>query len=68
LKIQNLRKLKGISQEELADKVGVSRQMASKWKSVQSISDINKVVIIFCYKKVNNIGREMLRFFTRIVL
>jgi len=31
-RIQNLRKTKGISQEELADKVGVSRQAVSKWE------------------------------------
>ena len=30
-RIQYLRKSKGISQEELADKVGVSRQAVSKW-------------------------------------
>ncbi len=36
-RIQNLRKTKGISQEELADKVGVSRQAVSKWESEQSI-------------------------------
>ena len=32
-RIQYLRKSKGISQEELADKVGVSRQAVSKWES-----------------------------------
>ena len=32
-RIQTLRKSKGISQEELADKVGVSRQVVSKWES-----------------------------------
>lgn len=32
-RIQFLRKAKGISQEELADKVGVSRQAVSKWES-----------------------------------
>ena len=32
-RIQNLRKTKGISQEELADKIGVSRQAVSKWES-----------------------------------
>ena len=32
-RIQTLRKSKGISQEELADKVGVSRQAVSKWES-----------------------------------
>lgn len=32
-RIQQLRKAAGISQEELADKTGVSRQAISKWKS-----------------------------------
>ena len=32
-RIQNLRKTKGISQEELADNIGVSRQAVSKWES-----------------------------------
>ena len=32
-RIQSLRKAKGMSQEELADKVGVSRQAVSKWES-----------------------------------
>lgn len=32
-RIQSLRKAKGISQEELADRVGVSRQAVSKWES-----------------------------------
>jgi len=45
-RIQNLRKTKGISQEELADAVGVSRQAVSKWESEQSIPDIDKVIIM----------------------
>lgn len=32
-RIQEFRKAKGISQEELADKIGVSRQAVSKWES-----------------------------------
>ncbi len=32
-RIQALRKSKGISQEQLADAVGVSRQAVSKWES-----------------------------------
>lgn len=43
-RIQNLRKAKGISQEELADKAGVSRQAVSKWESGQSVPDLDKVI------------------------
>lgn len=45
-RIQNLRRLKGISQEELADKIGVSRQSISKWESEQSTPDIDKVILL----------------------
>jgi transcriptional regulator with XRE-family HTH domain len=45
-RIQNLRKTKGISQEELADKIGVSRQAISKWESEQSTPEIDKVIIM----------------------
>lgn len=45
-RIQSLRKAKGISQEELADAVGVSRQAVSKWEGEQSIPDIDKVIIM----------------------
>ena len=45
-RIQYLRKSKGISQEELADKVGVSRQAVSKWESEQSTPDLEKVIIL----------------------
>lgn len=48
-RIQNLRKVKGISQEELADKVGVSRQAVSKWESEQSVPDLEKVIIMSEY-------------------
>ena len=43
-RIQYLRKTKGLSQEELADKVGVSRQAVSKWESEQSTPDIEKII------------------------
>lgn len=43
-RIQILRKSRGISQEELADKMGVSRQAVSKWESEQSSPDIDKIV------------------------
>ena len=45
-RIQDLRKSKGMSQEELADKIGVSRQAVSKWESEQSIPDMDKVIIM----------------------
>ena len=48
-RIQNLRKAKGISQEELADKIGVSRQAVSKWESGQSTPDIEKIILLSDY-------------------
>lgn len=43
-KIQLLRKKNGWSQEELADKLSVSRQSISKWESAASIPDIGKIL------------------------
>ena len=43
-KILNLRKKCGWSQEELAEKINVSRQSVSKWESAQSIPEINKII------------------------
>lgn len=51
-RIQNLRKTKDISQEELADNVGVSRQAVSKWESEQSTPDIEKIIIMSNYFEV----------------
>lgn len=48
-RIQNLRKIRGISQEELADKIGVSRQAVSKWESEQSSPDLEKVILLSDY-------------------
>lgn len=45
-RIQSIRKAKGMSQEELADKVGVSRQAVSKWESEQATPDLDKIVIM----------------------
>jgi len=39
-RIQSLRKAKGMTQEELADRVGVSGQAVSKWENGQSYPDI----------------------------
>ncbi len=43
-KILSLRKGSGWSQEELAEKMNVSRQSISKWESAASIPDINKIL------------------------
>lgn len=43
-KIINLRKQKGWSQEELAEKLDVTRQSVSKWESAQSLPDIAKIL------------------------
>lgn len=45
-KILNLRKKNGWSQEELAEKCGVSRQSISKWESNLSTPEINKVLLL----------------------
>ena len=45
-RIQNLRKIKGISQEQLAEAIGVSRQAVSKWESEQSTPDFEKIVLM----------------------
>ena len=43
-KIMNERKRNGWSQEELAEKLGVSRQSVSKWESAQSVPDLNRIL------------------------
>lgn len=48
-RIQFLRKAKGITQEELADAVGVSRQAVSKWEAEQSMPDLERVVAMAEY-------------------
>ena len=43
-KIIENRKKNGWSQEELADKLGVSRQSVSKWEGAQAIPDMKKII------------------------
>ena len=43
-KIIKQRKKNGWSQEELADKMNVSRQAVSKWESAQTIPDLDKIM------------------------
>lgn len=43
-KIFKLRKVNGLSQDNLAEKLGVSRQSISKWESGQSTPELDKVL------------------------
>ena len=43
-KIIKLRKKNGLTQEELADKMNVSRQAVSKWEGAQTIPDLEKIL------------------------
>lgn len=45
-KLYELRKKKGLSQEELANKVNVSRQTVSKWEIGDSTPDMEKLIAL----------------------
>ena len=45
-RIQESRKKKGISQEQLAEVLGVSRQAVSKWESAQTVPDLEKILML----------------------
>ena len=45
-KIIRLRKKNGWSQEDLAEKMNVSRQSVSKWEGAQSVPDLEKVLML----------------------
>lgn len=51
-RILQLRKQRGISQEQLADILGVSRQTISKWESEQSTPDLEKIIQMSEYFQV----------------
>ena len=44
--LRNLRKSKKLSQEELSEKVGVSRQSISKWESGAAYPEMNNMLIL----------------------
>lgn len=52
-KIMSLRKMNNLSQEELAEKVGVTRQTISKWELEETAPDINQAVILSKIFKVS---------------
>ena len=65
-KIQELRKKKGISQEELAEKIGVARQTISKWELGETSPDLkqakalSKIFKISLDELTNNDIKEVL--------
>ena len=48
-KLIDLRKSKGLSQEELGAELHVSRQTVSKWESAQSYPDFQRLVLLSDY-------------------
>lgn len=73
-KIINLRKSRGWSQEELAERLNVSRQSVSKWESGISNPDLDKIVAMsalfgvstdYLLKDVTAEDREPIRDFVR---
>lgn len=48
-KLIELRKSKGLSQEEFGQEIGVSRQTISKWELAQSYPDFQRLVLISDY-------------------
>ena len=45
-KIIKLRKENGWSQEELADRLDITRQSVSKWESATSVPELNKIILL----------------------
>lgn len=56
-KLLNLRKSAGLSQEELAEKLDVSRQTVSKWETDQTVPDLIKAKLL---SRIYNISYDSL--------
>lgn len=54
-RLVELRKKNGLSQEELADKLGLSRQAVSKWERAESSPDTDNLI---CLAKLYNISLD----------
>lgn len=52
-KLFELRRKAGLSQEELADRVGVSRQAVGKWESGASVPELDKLLALCEYFQVS---------------
>jgi transcriptional regulator with XRE-family HTH domain len=70
-RLMNLRKVKGLSQEDFGNLVGVSRQTVSKWESNQTTPEMDKLVSIsdvFHISLDELLGREKMRRTIRIMM
>jgi transcriptional regulator with XRE-family HTH domain len=56
-RLVELRKQSGLSQEELADKLGLSRQAVSKWERAEASPDTDNLI---CLAKIYNISLDEL--------
>lgn len=45
-KLKEIRKKEGLSQEQLAEKIGVSRQAITKWETGKGLPDVDNMVIL----------------------
>ena len=45
-KLKDIRKKEGMSQEQLAEKIGVSRQAITKWETGRGLPDVENMVIL----------------------
>ena len=52
-KLIRLRKQSGLSQEELASELNISRQSVSKWEQAQSIPDLDKIIQLSTFFNVS---------------
>lgn len=59
-KIYTLRRKSGLSQEQLAEKIGVSRQAISKWEGGLSVPELEKIRALsdFFHVSIDELTRE----------
>lgn len=56
-KVYEMRKAQGLSQEQLAEKLGVSRQSVSKWEAGESMPELERVIEM---SKIFNVSTDYL--------
>lgn len=69
-RIARLRRSKGLTQEELGDKVGISSQAVSKWETDSSVPDVTllvKIANIFDISVDELLGNERIRETPKVV-